>query len=481
MSTDTYDIIVIGSGPGGYKAAITAAQLGARVAIIERERFGGICLNQGCIPKKTLLHLANLIDDVNALDGLGINGKVTGDFPAAQRHTKQVVTGIRSNFPSWLERLGIELYQGTAYIRDAQHVEVRSDEHESPTTLTGNRMILATGSQPREHACCSVDGTHIITSAHFMNSMDKLPESILFVGGGTIGTELSFLLHQFGSRVSIVEHASRLLNMPNIPERASRLIERKFASLGIDVRKNDSVISSKIRDGKVHIRFLDNSEASYEKVLIAIGRKPNTHNLGLENVNIRIDKNGYIITNKYLETDEPGIYAIGDITPGPMTANAALHDGKVAATNAVRGNQLSHNYHAVPIVIDSALEIAAVGLTEKQAENAGFEPDVARGNFTGSPKARGRQDYEGFIEVVHDEETGQMLGGCIVGPEAGEQIQMLTAACQSPRGLWLFTDINYSHPSWCEELEHAIYPYTSQFTTSGKEVFRPGIYAVHDK
>ena len=118
---------------------------------------------------------------------------------------------------------------------------------------------------------------------------------------------------------------------------------------------------------------------------------------------------------------------------------------------------------------------------EEMAEDAGFEPDVARGNFMGSPKARGRQDYEGFIEVVHDEETGQMLGGCIVGTEAGEQIQMLTAACQSPRGLWLFTDINYSHPSWCEELEHAIYPYTSQFSQSDKELFQPGIYAAHNR
>ena len=163
-----------------------------------------------------------------------------------------------------------------------------------------------------------------------------------------------------------------------------------------------------------------------------------------------------------------------------MTANAALHDAKIAATNVIKGNHEKRNYHRVPVVIDSALEIAAVGLTEERGEEAGFEADVARANYAGSAKALGRNDYEGFVEVVHDEETGQMLGGCIVGPEAGEQIQMMTAACQSPRGLWFLKDISYSHPSWCEELENAVDPYTSEFLQSGKAIFRPGIYAIND-
>ena len=481
MSVLKFDLIVIGSGPGGYKSAITAAQLGAKVALVEKQRYGGNCLNQGCIPKKTLLHLANLIDDVNALNGCGINGTVTADFHDAMQHTKQVVNDIRNNFPTWLKRLGTRMFQGSASFQDEQHIVIDSDNTEQQQVLSAAKIILATGSHPKALAGTDVDGERIIYSSHFMNTLERLPESILFIGGGTIGTELGFLLHQFGSRVTVVEHSDRLLNMPNIPERASQLIERKFSSIGIEVKKNLSVSSSKLAGNSVAVTFTDGSHADYDMVLVAIGRTPSTTNLKLENTAVRLDENGYIITNKHLETNQSGIYAIGDITHGPMTANAALHDGKVAASNAVHGNHLQFNYHAVPMVIDSALEIAAVGLTEELAEAAGFEPDVARGNFIGSPKARGRQDYEGFIEVVHDEETGQMLGGCIVGPEAGEQIQMLTAACQSPRGLWLFTDINYSHPSWCEELEHAIYPHTSQFSRSGKDVFRPGIYAVQDK
>jgi dihydrolipoamide dehydrogenase len=159
-----------------------------------------------------------------------------------------------------------------------------------------------------------------------------------------------------------------------------------------------------------------------------------------------------------------------------MTANAALHDAKVAVANAINGNEFHTNYHKVPVVINSAFEIAAVGLTEDQAEAAGFTPDVARASFGGSGKARAHHDFEGFIEVVHDEESGQLLGGCIVGPEAGEQIHMMTAACQSERGLWFFKDLSYSHPSWCEELETAIDPYTSAYSKSHSEVV-PGIYA----
>ena len=206
-----------------------------------------------------------------------------------------------------------------------------------------------------------------------------------------------------------------------------------------------------------------------------------TDGLGLEEAGVALNPEGFIEVTEHLETSVPGIYAIGDVKPGPMTANAALHDAKVAAANAINGNALSSNYHKVPTVIHSALEIAAVGLTEDLAEQAGFDADVARSNFGGSGKGRAHHDYEGFIEVVHDAETGQLLGGCIVGPEAGEQIHMMSAACQSERGLWFFTDMSYSHPSWCEELETAIDPYTSAFSKSGKEVFRPGIFARHPK
>jgi dihydrolipoamide dehydrogenase len=485
----SFDVVVIGSGPGGYKAAITAAHLGAKVALVEKGLAGGTCLNQGCIPKQTLLHLASLIEDVNELQGLGLVGRVQGDFAAAMAHKNDVISGIRSNFTVWLKRLGIQVYSGRGRLLDATTVEVAPVEAcgqpagqvvSEPIRLTTRKVILATGSEPRQLPACPTDGHIVINSRDFMFDMNALPESILFVGGGAIGVELGFLMHQFGSRVTVVEQGEQLLSQMRVSERAGSLLERKFKRLGIEVRKNLTVAHCDTRGGVAEVTFSDGSQGRFERVLVAIGRAPVTAGLGLEEAGVALTAEGFVRTSEHLETSVPGIYAIGDMKPGPMTANAALHDAKVAATNAVNGNQTHSNYFKVPVVIHSAVEIAAVGLTEDQAEAAGFDADVARASMGGSGKARAYHDYEGFIEVVHDAETGQLLGGCIVGPEAGEQIQMLTAAVQSDRGLWFFKDMSYSHPSWCEELETAIDPYTSAFSRSNKTLFRPGIFAEHE-
>ena len=476
----TFDVVIIGSGPGGYKAAITAAHLGAKVALVEKGLAGGTCLNQGCIPKQTLLHLASLIEDVNDLQGRGLVGGVHGDFAAAMAHKDEVVAGIRGNFSVWLKRLGVQVYFGTARLLDANTVEVESASAAAPEKLVTRRIILATGSRPRQLDTCPTDGRIVLNSQDFMFDLKRLPESILFVGGGAIGVELGFLLHQFGSRVCIVEQGDQLLHKARVSERAGGLLERKFSRLGIEVRKNLSVARCDTSTGRADVTFTDGTRAQFERVLVAVGREPFTTGLELENVGVALTPEGFVQASGFLETSVPGIYAIGDVKPGPMTANAALHDAKVAATNAVSGNQMHPNYFKVPVVIHSAVEIAAVGLTEDQAEKAGFEVDVARASMGGSGKARAYHNSEGFIEVVHDSETGQLLGGCIVGAEAGEQIHMLAAACQSERGLWFFKDMSYSHPSWCEELETAIDPYTSALSRSGKTIFRPGIYAEHE-
>jgi len=475
--SERFDLVVVGSGPGGYKAAIAAAHMGRRVALVEKGLEGGTCLNHGCIPKKTLLYMAGLIEDVNSLNGRGILGTIRGDFYAALAHKEQVIANIRDNFPVWLKRLGVKVFKGRARFTGPGRLEIYTP-HGRRLALAAERTILATGSEPRQLTSCVTDGERIINSRDFMLNLRAIPRSVLCVGGGAIGVELAFLMHQFGARVTIVERSSRLLNKPCIPERASNALERKLRRIGVEVRKDVTVASREVHGGTVQISFTDGTSAAYEQVLVAVGRRPRTRDMGLENAGIAVDSRGFIVTNEYLQTTAADVYAVGDVKLGPMTANAALHDAKVAATNAVSGNELRPNYNRVPLVVDSALEIAAVGLTEDRAEDAGFEPETARANFSGSPKSRGRHDYDGFIEVVHDEETGQMLGGCIVGPEAGEQIHMLTAACQSPKGLWFLKEISYSHPSWCEELENAIDPYMAAFIQSDKSIFRPGIYAM---
>ena len=473
-----FDLIVIGSGPGGYKAALTAAHLGAKVALVEKALPGGSCLNQGCIPKKTLLHLATLIEDVNNLQDRGLVGRVRGDFHAAVAHKNAVVSGIRDNFAVWLRRLGVRVFAAEARLLGGQRVALHPGSHaEVPHTLQAGRIILAAGSAPRQLDTCPTDGERILNSSDFMLNLAQLPESVLCIGGGAVGVELGFLLHQFGSRACIVEQRSRLLDRPRIPERASAMLERKFVRLGIEVHKNASVSDYAVAGDGIRVNLSDGFSGTFEKILVAVGRQPQVDGLGLREAGVALDADGFVQVSEYPETSAAGIYAVGDMKPGPMTANAALHDAKIAAGNAINGNLMRANYHKVPVVIDSALEIAAVGLTEDLAETAGFEPDVALSSLGGSGKARARHDYEGFIEVVHDAETGQLLGGCIVGPEAGEQIHMLAAACQSARGLWFLRDMSYSHPSWCEELETAVDPYAAALVRSEKTIFKPGIFA----
>ena len=476
----TFDVIVIGSGPGGYKAALSAAQRGAKVALIEKDLPGGNCLNQGCIPKKTLLHLASMIEDMLHLQGRGLVGQVLGDFPAAMRHKDEVVNGIRNNFPVWLRRLGVNIFNGEAHFVTPYQIEVTTSDPAAAVHLTAQKIIIATGSTPRSLANCPFDGHTVISSREFMFELKQLPESILFVGGGSIGVELAYLMHQFGAQVRLIEREDRLLPTAQLPDHACASLERKFKRIGLDYQLNLTVTQTTIDQGKAHITFSDGSAASFDKVLVAVGRSPIVSGLDLDKAGVALNEQGYILTSEYLETNVPGIYAIGDVKPGPMTANAALHDAKVAAANVVEGNHVVFNYFKVPMVIHSAMEIAAVGLTEEQAEAAGFTPEAARTSFGGSGKARAYHDTEGFVEVIHDAETGQLLGGCVVGPEAGEQIQMMTAACQSDRGLWFFKELSYSHPSWCEEFETAIEPCTTAFSKSEKEIFRPGIYAGHE-
>ena len=480
----TFDVIIIGSGPGGYKAALTAAQFGAKVALIEKALPGGNCLNLGCIPKKTLLHLASMIEDMQHLNGRGLVGEIKGDFRAAMRHKDEVVTGIRNNFPVWLRRLGVSVIHGKARFVAPYEVEVepadpgqaQDQAHHHHRHLTAPKIIIATGSQPAELPECPTDGRIVLNSGDFMMMKDDRPESMLFVGGGMVGVELAYLMHEFGTDVLIVEQADSLLHNARIPDHAINTLARKFQRIGLKHRTGVTVTACDTASGRAQVSFSDGTQATFDKVLVAVGRKPLTQEIDLDKAGVKLDDDGFIETSAYLETNVPGVYAIGDVKMGPMTANAALHDAKVAATNAVKGNDHAFNYFMVPIVLHSAMEIAAVGLTEEQAEAAGFEPEAARTSFGGSGKARAYHDTEGFVEVVHDAETGQLLGGCIVGPEAGEQIQMMTAACQSEQGLWFFKELSYSHPSWCEEFETAIEPCTTAFSRSAKEVFRPGIF-----
>ena len=478
-AVNSFDLVVIGCGPGGYKSAIIAAHMGAKVAIIEKFLPGGTCLNQGCVPKEALLRLAHLLGDVNSAKGHGLSGQVNADFVAALHHQREVVGNIRASLQPWFKQLKIQFFAGSARFEDVNNILIAPNDAAQPAQrISGKKIIIATGATPRRDSVCTPDGDRVIDTRDFMFDLNRLPSSVLLVGGGAIGCELGYALHQFGAKVTLVDRGERLLDKGSIADRASQTLERKFAQLGIQVIMQTTVTSIEKTPEAVRVQFANGSVGEYDLILVAIGRVPHTDGLGLNEIGVNTDDDGFIETNEYLATSVPHIYAVGDVKHGPMTANAAFHDAKIATLNALLGDREPFNYNRVPIVVDTALPIAAVGLNEERAEQAGFEPDVARANLAGSTIARIHRGGEGYIEVVHDAETGQLLGGSIVGPQAGEMINMLTAACQSQRGLWFFTDMTYSHPSWNEELENAIARSVAAFNRSGEQIFRPGIYAI---
>jgi len=478
VTTTICDVAVIGCGAGGYKAAITASQCGAQVVLIESESVGGSCLNRACVPKKALAHIATLLCKAQTFMGHGLKGQIFGDLPAAIAFKDKLIQDLRRGLPMRLKQFAVEMVKGQARLLSPQRIAV--DGPDGTRLIEARRIILATGAAPRALACCPVDHKFIVDADSFIASLSVAPPTVLCVGGGTIGVEAAFLLQQFGSAVTLVERGPRLVDRPVVSDRAATLLERRLKDIGVTVRKGLTVRRAQVVENGVDVQFSDGTEARFDRVLVAVGREPRPDDLGLQALGLLCDANGFVVTNDYLETSVPGIYAIGDLKGGPMTAAAALHDGRIAGENVARGNTRKRNYNQVPLVLDSVLPIAAVGLSEDMAEAAGFTPDVVYIPFGGSVKARAYNDSVGFIEIVYDEETGQMLGGCIVGAGADELVHLLVAACRSRRGLWSFTDLDYGHPSWSEDMGTALDPYLGALVQSANTLFRPGIYAAAD-
>jgi len=475
MAAARYDLVVIGSGPAGFKAALGAAQRGVKVAVIENRLPGGTCLNEGCIPSRALHYPAALVEDVVALADHGIVGAIRGDFGAAARHKDETVAGLRRGVPAALKRLGADLIQARASFAGPGYVRLENGAG-TAELIEAERFMIATGSRPRAIAECPLDGRVVIGSREFFCGLGSLPRRVLCVGGGAIGVEAAYIARQFGAEVTLAEREPRLLPTARVPEHVADLLQSRLERMGVEVLTSSAPRACRVEGAAARIE-LGEGEHEFDLVLVAVGRVPDAEGLELQTIGARVDEHGAIHVDEYLETDARGVYAIGDVRGGLMTATAAMYDAKIAVQNALGDERVRANYFKVPFAVTSAIEFASVGLTEQQAEAAGFAPRVARTSFGASGKARARHDYGGFIEVVHDRETGQLLGGCIVGPEAGEQIQLLGAACQSQRGLWLLKDLNYSHPSWSEEMETAIAPYVASLSGSIEGLYLPGIHA----
>lgn len=422
-----YDIIVIGSGPGGYVAAIRAAQLGFNTAVIEREALGGICLNWGCIPTKALLKSAQVFEYLNHAADYGITvegGKA--DFPAIIKRSRGVADGMSKGIQFLMKKNKIDVIMGTATIKKGGKIEVKDTDGNSKE-YTAKHTILATGARSRELPNLKQDGVNIIGYRQAMN-LEKQPESMVVVGSGAIGIEFAYFYNSLGTKVTVVEYLDRIV--PVEDQEVSRQMERSLKKAGITFMTGSEVTGvEKAGDlNKVTVKTSKGEkvlEASI--VLSAVGITPNIENLGLEEVGVKTER-GQVVVDEFYKTNIEGVYAIGDIVKGQALAHVASAEGITCVEKIAGMNVEAIDYNNIPGCTYATPEIASVGLTEQAAKDAGYEIKVGKFPFSASGKASAAGTKDGFVKMIYDAKYGELLGAHMIGANVTEMIAEIVVA-----------------------------------------------------
>jgi dihydrolipoamide dehydrogenase len=445
-------LAVLGAGPGGYVAAVRAAQLGALVTLIEADEVGGVCLNWGCIPTKALAASSGNFAQCRKSEDFGIEvkGEITPNFSKIiERKNKIVATQIKG-IRTLIQNHGITLQQGYGTLISAKEIRVALRDG-SRNTVEAERIIIATGSRPFEMPAFPFDGQRILSSNDALQ-LKEVPKSLLIVGAGFIGCEFACIFRELGAEVTMIEMLPRAVAAEDTE--ISALLEREFRKKGIKLFTGVKADKVDIRDDGVHVFLADGKEVFGEKVLVAAGRTVNTTNIGVETVGVERGKKGEILVNEKLETNVPGIYAIGDVIGGPMLAHVASKEGKVAAQNAMDGSVIM-DYTAVPSAIFTSPEIASVGLTEQQAREKGIKVNIGHCLFRTLGKAHIVGEIEGMIKVVSDSSSDKILGVHIIGPHASELIHEAVLAMQKGLRTGDIAETIHVHPTLSEVMLEA--------------------------
>jgi dihydrolipoamide dehydrogenase len=427
-----YDVIVIGAGPGGYVAAIRAAQLGLKTAVIEKQWLGGVCLNVGCIPSKSLLKNADVAHTLRE------RGKEFGfsienlklDFGVAVKRSRQVSDRLVRGVGFLMRKNNIDVHEGTALIKDKNTVQVTYKKDGKVQDLKTKNMIVATGAQPMSIPGVAVDGQKVLTY-HEAILQERLPKSVVIIGGGAIGVEFSTVWSAYGSKVTIVEMLPRILPLED--EETSGELAKAYQKRGIEILAGHRVLGIETTDGGVKVR-VSPGEGQPEKVLeaeqamVAIGFRPNTKEIGLESAGVKMSQRGFIEIDDRMATSVPGIYAIGDVTGQLLLAHVASAQGIIAAENIAGVETIKLNYKMMPRATYSHPQVASFGYTEAEAKQQGYEVKVGRFPFQASGKALGLGDYGGFVKLITDAKYGELLGAHMVGPDVSELLPELTLA-----------------------------------------------------
>jgi dihydrolipoamide dehydrogenase len=452
-----FDVIVIGSGPGGYTAAIRAAQLGFNTAIVEKYTvLGGTCTNVGCIPSKALLDGTEVYDTImhqSAKNGISIEG-MRFDFAELMKRKVSVVKQNTDGLNYLMRKNKIQVINGFASFVNNKEIVVKTNDG-TITAYTARYFVIATGSKPSSIPGVSIDKDRIITSTEAL-SLAKQPASIVIIGGGVIGVEMASVFNRIGTEVSIYEYADRLI--PVMDKELSRELEKILTAKGIKIHLRTSVQNAVNNGDNVTLTFKDGDgniqHAAGGYCLVATGRQPYTKDLGLEKTKIRLNPKGFIITNKNLQTDEENIYAIGDVVTGAMLAHKA-EDEAILVASAIAGKQHHIDYLKIPNVVYTWPEVAAVGLTEEELIAQKIEYRKGKFPFSANAKARAAAETSGFVKVLADKKYGEILGVHVIGARAADLIAQAVLAME-----FEITDnemgrISYAHPTFSEAFKDA--------------------------
>ena len=447
-------MIVIGSGPGGYVAAIRASQLGLKVAVVEREELGGICLNWGCIPTKALLKSAQVFEYLQHASDYGIQvSGATADFDAMVKRSRGVADGMSKGIQFLLKKNKIETIFGTAKITKDKKVQVIGADGKT-SVYTAKSTILATGARSRELPNLKQDGKRIIGYREAM-TLTEQPKSLVVVGSGAIGVEFAYFYNAIGTKVTIVEYLPNIV--PVEDEEVSKQLERSFKKSGISIMTDASVesVDSSGKTLKVKVKTKKGEEIlEADVVLSAAGVVSNIENLGLEEAGVKTDK-GKVLVDAYYQTNVPGIYAIGDIVPGPALAHVASAEGIICVEKIAGHHPEPLNYSNIPGCTYCSPEIASVGMTEKAAKEAGYEVKVGKFPFSASGKASAAGAKDGFVKVIFDAKYGEWLGCHMIGANVTEMIaEAVVARNLETTGHEIIKSV-HPHPTMSEAIMEA--------------------------
>ncbi len=451
MLKSDYDLVVMGSGPGGYVAAIRAAQLGMRTAIVEQDNFGGVCLNWGCIPSKSLLRNAQVLNLVRHSTNFGISfDNLNYDYSAAIDRSREVVNRLTKGVSFLLQKNNVEKISGTAMLRDQNTVTVRDTDR----VLTSENIIIATGARQRSLPNLPIDGEIILTSREAIVDT-VIPEKVVIIGGGATGVEFAYIYSSYGADVTIIELLERLI--PSEDEEISLHLERSLKKQGIRILSGTEVSGIETNHDGATVSIINNDERSEiecGKVLVAIGVQGNIEDVGLESLGVRTER-GFIVVDEKMQTNIPGIFAIGDVTGKLLLAHVASAQGITAVESICGLNPPNLNYSLMPRAIYSNPQVASFGLTENQAKEQGFSIKIGKFPLNATGKALALGETDGLIKLITGSEIGEILGAHMIGAEVTEMIGELTITQLLEGTTTELGSLVHPHPTISEALKEA--------------------------